>query len=1160
MDFGVSIGTIPEEIDPTETEVDPGRTRHIIAVEALTGSFQGYFPIQLPRPADPTGRDASLPFPHTTWPDPAVYPDVRQRSDGLLDAYFDGLYFGFATFDALESAEEGVAGDFSYGSTTNGVNLGIVNYAGGLIPPLPAGGAFPGVPGATFAFRSAINGQVQRSFMEMIPALGTPLAASIDDMDYFVHNDPSLVLDPYAACRPIAQVLITDGIGSWDACYSASPPDNLDCLNYWYDPSYIESLELGYGNCEHCVEGQTAVPVPTHVIAFGIAETNSADLIAENGGTCAIFDSSANACVQPAYRAENHASLVASLGTAFNNALGSVTRSIPPLTSTVIGVGRIGVVRFRAGALVDTHSPYWYGTLQREVFECLAPEDDPDGPIELRRSEISDFANWFTPDNLDSRRILVGHPALASSCDASRRDCDFFDPTCGDPVSAVPDPLHGTFSGYGDGTGGPTSGGATLAEPTPDATSRAEIDANLRELRRLANRHGNDDPLPERVDGFFDAIDAADLSTDCLIDFDLDTFVRDQDLSDLLYAEDVWEAGRIVSFVRGHQLQDLLDADLNEDGIVDDTALLGGLFNADLLSLHDRVTQQRVVGDITIPAGSGYVGDFFHSNMAFLSPPSPIERTSPGFTAFVDQLGVGSEDPRPWAVFIGGNDGMLHAFDAFTGEELWAIIPPSFLPQLGRLLFSHQIMLDGPVAARDLRCVHNAEAEEWCSIAAVTYRGGGSGVMVLDVTDPREPKFLWELTGQDVPELGLGYTRPLLGNMFINGEERPVVVLAGGRPLDGPIVTIGSEDFGSHEGEILLVMDAVTGQIYRQFDPVSHPELFRSCGPITGSPSGWNRTLFTRVFAGTQQGCMLRFDLSSDDPADWRAEVLDKPLRPGMIHFPPALATRPDGSLVVVYGQGSTEEFENLQVLSSVVSVNEGRGLGFDCVGGSVVSDNSGEPEGSLQRFVLCQDAASRSNVNYELALEQGEFLTTAPIISDGVVYMASFEADTVTPCDFGNARLYGIDYLGNPEVSGSDGGTPYFVEIDSDRITPRFRNPDPESDVERVKYIGASILGKPSVILALNIEPVPTCDTIDVPIRRAGEDGESVQTVIAGSTERQLRVELTQAEELVNLGATGWADQQEGGTVFTSRNVGFEMEQAGVTAVPLDWGVIVEY
>ena len=36
-------------------------------------------------------------------------------------------------------------------------------------------------------------------------------------------------------------------------------------------------------------------------------------------------------------------------------------------------------------------------------------------------------------------------------------------------------------------------------------------------------------------------------------------------------------------------------------------------------------------------------------------------------------------------IYAGANDGMLHAFDAGSGQELWAFIPPDLLPKLKNL-------------------------------------------------------------------------------------------------------------------------------------------------------------------------------------------------------------------------------------------------------------------------------------------------------------------------------------------------------------------------------------------------------------------------------------------------------------------------------------------
>ena len=41
---------------------------------------------------------------------------------------------------------------------------------------------------------------------------------------------------------------------------------------------------------------------------------------------------------------------------------------------------------------------------------------------------------------------------------------------------------------------------------------------------------------------------------------------------------------------------------------------------------------------------------------------------------------------RKEVVYVGANDGMLHAFDFKSGEELWAFIPPFLLPKLPNII------------------------------------------------------------------------------------------------------------------------------------------------------------------------------------------------------------------------------------------------------------------------------------------------------------------------------------------------------------------------------------------------------------------------------------------------------------------------------------------
>jgi type IV pilus assembly protein PilY1 len=151
-------------------------------------------------------------------------------------------------------------------------------------------------------------------------------------------------------------------------------------------------------------------------------------------------------------------------------------------------------------------------------------------------------------------------------------------------------------------------------------------------------------------------------------------------------------------------------------------------------------------------------------------------------------------NPRETVVYVGANDGMLHAFAAgkynsaekkFTpgatagiGEELWAYIPRNLLPHLKWLAspnYSHLSYVDLKPKVADAK-IFTPDATHingWGTIViggmnmggypiAVTNAFNGtatetrtfsSSYFALDVTDPTRPKLLWE---KSFP--GLGFT------------------------------------------------------------------------------------------------------------------------------------------------------------------------------------------------------------------------------------------------------------------------------------------------------------------------------------------------------------------------------------------------------------------
>jgi hypothetical protein len=73
-------------------------------------------------------------------------------------------------------------------------------------------------------------------------------------------------------------------------------------------------------------------------------------------------------------------------------------------------------------------------------------------------------------------------------------------------------------------------------------------------------------------------------------------------------------------------------------------------------------------------------------------------------------------------IFAGGNDGMFHAFDDETGEELWAFIPPDLLNKLQAL---HQDVLEIFVDGSSRAYIsHNEDGSIYQAILILSEREG----------------------------------------------------------------------------------------------------------------------------------------------------------------------------------------------------------------------------------------------------------------------------------------------------------------------------------------------------------------------------------------------------------------------------------------------------
>jgi type IV pilus assembly protein PilY1 len=306
------------------------------------------------------------------------------------------------------------------------------------------------------------------------------------------------------------------------------------------------------------------------------------------------------------------------------------------------------------------------------------------------------------------------------------------------------------------------------------------------------------------------------------------------------------------------------------------------------------------------PAGTR-LGDFVNSTPLYVKAPDYGFGVMPSVGSSYGAYVSGRRSASTETVYIGGNAGMFHAFDATTGVERWAYVPRGVYPDLPRLAdpgYAHRYFVDGPVTGGDW---HDGSA--WRSVVVGTTGAGGASIFAIDTTSPAAvgaSGVMWDLTKADNEHLGHVLTRGVVGRVKTGASSRKWVYIVGN----------GYESTSNRAA--LLVIDLDTGA-------------------ITAIPAGpvWDNTLAGRnglggvtvsydaernidaVYAGDRLGNLWRFDFSSSVPTAPRGfdgaatplfTAVDGSGNRRPIAAAPRLAMHPRGGVYAVFGTGKLHD------------------------------------------------------------------------------------------------------------------------------------------------------------------------------------------------------------------------------------------------------------
>jgi len=156
------------------------------------------------------------------------------------------------------------------------------------------------------------------------------------------------------------------------------------------------------------------------------------------------------------------------------------------------------------------------------------------------------------------------------------------------------------------------------------------------------------------------------------------------------------------------------------------------------------------------------LGDTFHSNLVFVGPPSDSTtstnekseayfRKTKNYNTFKTMY-----ENREGRIYVGSNDGMLHAFDKDLNLR-WSFIPPPILSKLRGLkgadpsgttngTSNSKFLVDGPIIVKD---IYSPQDNSWKTILVGSLGYGGKGYYMLDISDPRAPNFMAAIENDD---------------------------------------------------------------------------------------------------------------------------------------------------------------------------------------------------------------------------------------------------------------------------------------------------------------------------------------------------------------------------------------------------------------------------
>ena len=344
---------------------------------------------------------------------------------------------------------------------------------------------------------------------------------------------------------------------------------------------------------------------------------------------------------------------------------------------------------------------------------------------------------------------------------------------------------------------------------------------------------------------------------------------------------------------------------------------------------------------------SHILGDIVDSNPIYVGAPNGPYANGAGFSTTFNTSYQAFESTwanRQPVIYVGANDGMLHAFNPNTGKELFAFVPNGVFTNLIDLTqpgysSNHHFYVDGSPQAGDVQFADGS----WHTVLVGGENAGGKSIYALDVTNPASlttesalaQSALWEFSGSGGGGMGYTYSIPALALTCVpNGGNQSPCSNSNATQQGMFMAFFGNGYDSASNHAILYAVNAETGALQARIDLCNavsgacNPNLPEGLSSVVAANSdGILGAPVDHVFAGDLQGNLWSINVSNSSPSKWTVRLLfqarDASGNPQPITTTPAVTLNPNYpnllGLMVYFGTGqllATSDLTNVSTQS----------------------------------------------------------------------------------------------------------------------------------------------------------------------------------------------------------------------------------------------------